>query len=189
MGGDGTTGTGGAGASTTGTGGVGGSFAPESIALCQVINDYRFSQGLAEVPISPALMTVAEAHVGDLTDHPDIVSGNCNLHSWSQTSTLWTGCCYTPDHAQAECMWNKPPEITASWGPNQYTGNGYEIAAGGVSTPEEALGLWKGSPPHHDVILNADIWDGFSPWPAFGCGMKGGYGVVWFGDAKDPQTP
>ena len=39
------------------------------------------------------------------------------------------------------------------------------------------------------LILNAGIWDGFTPWPAIGCGLKGGYGAVWFGDAKDPQSP
>jgi hypothetical protein len=181
-------GTGG-GATTSGTGGIGGDFAPESIALCNVVNEYRASQGLAQVPISPALMTVAELHVADLSDHPEILDGNCNLHSWSDTSDLWSGCCYTPDHAQAQCMWSKPKEITASWGANQYPGSGYEISEAGAGSPEGALELWKGSPPHHDVILNADIWAGFSPWPGFGCGMKGGYGVVWFGDAKDPQTP
>lgn len=192
--GAGTPGTGGGGAgtggmATTGTGGSGGGFAAESVALCEVINEYRASQGLAKVPVSPALMTVAELHVADLTDHPEIASGNCNLHSWSEGSDLWTGCCYTPDHAEAQCMWKKPAEITASWGADKYTGNGYEIAEAGAGSPESALELWKSSGPHHDVILNKDIWDGFSPWPAMGCGMKGSYGVVWFGDAKDPQSP
>ena len=86
-------------------------------------------------------------------------------------------------------MWGKPAEVTASWGANQYTGNGYEIAEAGAGSPEGALEVWKGSPAHHDVILNADIWAGYSPWPAFGCGLKGGYGAVWFGDAADPQSP
>lgn len=183
-----TGGGGGSGGATTSTG-TGGNFAPEAVALCEVINGYRASKGLAEVPISPALMTVAELHVGDLTDHPEIATGNCNLHSWSDGSDLWSGCCYTPDHAQAQCMWSKPAEITASFGANQYPGYGYEIAEQGAGSPEQALELWKSSPPHHDVILNADIWTSYSPWPAMGCGMKGGYGVVWFGDAKDPQSP
>ena len=65
--GAGTPGTGGGGAgtggmATTGTGGSGGGFAAESVALCEVINEYRASQGLAKVPVSPALMTVAELH-------------------------------------------------------------------------------------------------------------------------------
>jgi hypothetical protein len=174
--------TGGAGA-----GGAPSNFAPESLALCEVINAYRVSLGLPEVPVSVALMTVAEAHVADLVANPGTLTPTCNLHSWSDQGP-WSGCCYTPDHAAAECMWSKPGEITADWGANTYSGNGYEISASGASTPEQALELWKSSPGHHDVILNAAGWANFSPWPAMGCGMGSGFAMVWFGDAVDPQT-
>lgn len=162
--------------------GAGSGFAQLSLDLCDVINEYRATQGLAAVPISVSLMTVAEAHVADLDAHPDVLEGECNLHSWSETSAEFGGCCYTPDHAQAQCMWDKPRELT------DYTGNGYEIAASGTPTPEGALSAWQGSPGHHDVILNAGQWGSFSPWPAMGCGILGAYAVVWFGDAPDPDT-
>jgi hypothetical protein len=171
-------------ASTTGGGQ---SFSPDSIALCDAVNAYRATQGLAEIPVSVALMTVAETHVADLAAHPEIVTGSCNLHSWSDAGG-WTACCYTPDHAQAQCMWSKPAEITAGWGADAYTGNGFEIAASGAGTPQSALMLWQGSPPHHDVILNAGVWASYSPWPAMGCGLYNGYGAVWFGDQADSQT-
>jgi hypothetical protein len=171
----------------SGLGGSGPNFDAQGLSLCDVINQYRVSQGLAEVPVSVALMTVAEAHVADLSAHPEIASGNCNLHSWSELGS-WSGCCYTPDHAQAQCMWSKPAELTSTWGPNQYSGNGYEIAASGAGTPESALALWQSSPGHHEVILNAGTWQPYNPWPAMGCGMKDSYAVVWFGDATDPQT-
>jgi hypothetical protein len=179
----------GAGASAGGTGaGAGPSeFAPDSLALCDVINDYRVSLGMPAIPVSVALMTVAEAHVADLVANPGTLTPSCNLHSWSDQGP-WTACCYTPDHAAAQCMWSKPAEITAGWGANTYSGNGYEISASGASTPEQALALWQSSPPHHDIIRNLGAWGNFSPWPAVGCGMGGGYAMVWFGDATDPQT-
>ncbi len=168
-------------------GGANPGFTAEAIALCQVINDYRVGLGLPSVPRSVALMTVAQAHVDDLTAHPETVMGACNLHSWSDDGP-WTGCCYTPDHAEAQCMWSKPPEITAGWGANAYTAPGYEISASGVTSAEQSLTLWQGSPGHHDVIINAGIWEPKSPWPAIGCAMTNGYAVVWFGDATDTQT-
>lgn len=95
--------------------------------------------------------------------------------------------CYTPDHAQASHMWSKPSEITAGWGANHYTGNGYENAAAGSLTPAQALDLWKSDAPHNDVIINAGIWANYNPWPALGCAINAGYAVMWFGDVADPQ--
>ena len=155
--------------------------------LCKLVNEYRKEKGLPEIPLSTALMTVASHHVEDLGAHPEIAGGNCNLHSWSDNPPLWNGCCYTSDHAKAQCMWDKPREITASWGANAYKGNGYEDAAAGSSSPAGALQQWKNSSAHNDVILNQGIWAAKSPWPALGCGMAGGYAVLWFGDTKDPQ--
>lgn len=202
-GGSGTTGStsstgsaaGGGGAGAGGEGGEGGeggaaasAFWPASLTLCDLVNEYRVEEGLAPIPISVALMTVAETHVKDLNDNPGTLTGNCNMHSWSDSNpSLYSGCCYTPDHAQAQCMWDKPTQITASWGANRYQQSGLEISAS-TSNPASALNLWKGSSAHNAVILNQGQWASYAPWPAMGCGAQGGYAHVWFGPAADPQT-
>jgi hypothetical protein len=81
--------------------------------------------------------------------------GDCNMHSWSDKGfNVWNSCCYTSDHAEAECMWDKPREITFG----SFTGFGYENAAKsgeGDMTPE-------GKP--HDTYVGIhiqrthDIW-------------------------------
>lgn len=149
-------------------------------ALCDAINQYRAEHGLAAVPVSPALTRVARFHVEDLTAHGTGAAG-CNLHSWSVGDPRWTGCCYTADHAQAQCMWRKPQEISA------YASSGFEIAAGGGGgiTPTQAVGLWDGSTGHRDVVLNQGTWASH-PWAAVGCAIETGYAVVWFGELADP---
>lgn len=150
--------------------------------LADLLNDYRVQNGLAPVPVTRSLTAVAQWHVWDLdANHPH--GGECNLHSWSDWGSLWTAVCYTADHANASGMWLKPREITA----NIYTGNGFEIAYSGGGDPASALNLWKQSPAHNDVILNAGVWESYNPWPAMGVGMGNGYAVVWFGSAPDPQ--
>ncbi len=147
-------------------------------SLSEVINAYRVEKGLTEINISTALTAVAQAHVKDLADNqPD--GGECNLHSWSGKGS-WTACCYTSDHAQAQCMWDKPREIT------DYQGNGYEIAAWSSNeiTANEALALWQKSEGHHNVILNKDIWAN-NDWNAIGAAIYKGYAVVWFGKEAD----
>lgn len=150
------------------------------------INEYRVANGLPPVAVTRSLTAVAQWHVADLaTHHPD--SGVCNLHSWSGNG-YWSPVCYTPDHAQAAAMWNKPREITA----NAYFGNGYEIAFGGPggyrATPVEALAGWQKSSGHNAVMLEQGAWAGAN-WPAMGVGLHEGYAVVWFGDQPDPQGP
>ena len=81
-----------------------------TLTLVEIINNYRIKQGLESIPVSISLNKVANAHVRDLENHTR--ESKCNLHSWSDNSNDWTGCCYTSDHARAECMWNKPSEIT-----------------------------------------------------------------------------
>jgi hypothetical protein len=173
---------------TGGSGGSGPTFTADSVKLCELVNAYRQEQGLPAVPLSVALMTVAADHVGDMALHPEAATGTCNLHSWSTGSTVWKGCCFTADFAQAACMWTKPSEITSTWGPHAYTAYGYEDAAAGVTDPEAALALWKADPPHDDVIVNHGIWAQKAPWPAMGCAMQGGFASLWFGDAADTQT-
>jgi len=149
--------------------------------MFEVINDYRIDIGLDPIGFSPSLTLVAQIHVADLNAHYYDFDPECNMHSWSDDGS-WSSCCYTPDHAEAECMWYKPDELT------NYPGYGYEIAAGGgMLTPELALTLWQGSSGHHDVIINEGIWT--SPWLAMGGAIDGDFAVVWFGHETDPDAP
>jgi len=156
---------------------------PQEAELAELINAYRADNGLAAIPVTVSLTEVAHWHVWDLdTNSPH--DGSCNLHSWS-AQDAWSAVCYTPDHAQAQGMWDKPREITEG----AYSGNGYEIAywSSGTATASGALAGWKSSSGHNEVILNQGIWAGRNPWPAMGIGIRAGYAVVWFGDITDPQ--
>ena len=149
----------------------------EEQKLYNQIMEYRKQNGLLPIPLSKALTFVAKSHVVDLGVTESKRDSNCNMHSWGE-DPRWTSCCYTNDHAQASCMWNKPKEMTS------YPGIGYEIAHGGsgsfVATAETALSGWKKSAGHNSVILNKEIWKNRS-WNAIGIGIQGGYAVVWFG--------
>lgn len=146
--------------------------------LASIINQYRVSQGLTAIPISPSLTFVAEEHVKDLANNQP-AQGNCNMHSWSDKGN-WSACCYTDDHAQAQCMWDKPREMT------DYTGNGYEISAwsSGDITENQALEIWKASSGHHNVIINEGVWSNIE-WNAIGAAIYKGYAVVWFGEVAE----
>lgn len=152
----------------------------EEQKLYNLIMEYRKQKGLPSILLSQSLTLVAQTHVRDLEDN-FVLGTNCNTHSWSDKGR-WTSCCYTSDHAQKECMWNKPRELTS------YKGNGFEIAFGGakgyVVTAEAALKAWKGSSGHTQVIINSDIWKKH-PWNAIGIGIYKGYAVVWFGKEED----
>ncbi len=151
----------------------------EEAELYRLINAYRAERGLPAIALSPSLTTVARAHVQDhIANAATLLVGGCNLHSWSN-SGAWQGCCYTADHAQAACMWNKPRELTV------YPGNGYEISVSGAFSAAEALSSWQGSPGHDNVIINQGGWT--EPWRAIGVGIGGGYAHVWFGNEADPQ--
>lgn len=85
-------------------------------------------------------------------------------------------------------MWRKPQELTS------YASTGFEIAIG---TPGEATGyvldsrraleIWKGSPAHHDVIVNQGTWQS-TTWRAMGAGIIDSHAAVWFSKDTDP-TP
>lgn len=147
--------------------------------LAGLINGFRVAQGLPEVPVSPLLTAVAQAHVQDLDRHPPV--GQCNGHSWSAAGT-WSACCYTADHAQAQCMWDKPREITHG----AYPGPGFEIVfwAGGEATPDMAFERWQGSVGHLDVLLNRGVWSR-SNWQAMGVAVSAHHAAVWFGESPD----
>ena len=150
----------------------------EESELYNLIMKYRSSKNLPRIPISKSLTFVAQTHVRDLENNkPDL--GNCNMHSWSNKGA-WTSCCYTSDHAKAQCMWDKPSELTS------YKGYGYEIAygsSGGSVTPIGAINGWKGSSGHNAVIINQGIWSSH-PWEAIGIGIYKGFAVVWFGEER-----
>jgi len=137
---------------------------------------YRTSKGLSAIPLSSSLSKVAQLHVQDLQENRP-AKGRCNLHSWSKT---YGNCCYTSDHSQAKCMWDKPRELT------DYTGNGYEIAhwASDGATANSSLQGWKNSSGHNAVMINKSIWKDVD-WNAIGIGIHGEYSVVWFGKESD----
>jgi len=145
--------------------------------LHSLINQYRLSKGLPEIPLSKSLTHVAMIHAKDIQDNP--ANGSCNGHSWSSKGP-WTSCCYTPDHAKAKCMWDKPRELT------NYAGNGYECAYAGVGDPEAALRGWQGSSAHNAVIINQGIWARIK-WKSIGVGISGNNAVIWFGEETDPD--
>ena len=155
---------------------------PESNELLQRLNAYRAQKGLERIPNSPALTAVAEAHVLSLEANPP--AGVCNGHSWPP-SKLWKECCYTDDHAKAQCMWDKRKEITGG----RYQGAGFEIWAwrSGQMTLEFVLEGWKSSALHHDVLVNKGPWSKVT-WQAAGAAVSQHYAVVWFGMDPDPDS-
>jgi hypothetical protein len=148
-----------------------------ALELAAQINAYRTTLGLPTIAISEKLTKVAEMHVIDLSLYPP--SPDCNMHSWSANGS-WKPCCYTRDHANAPCMWDKPKEITG------YQSQGFEIAHRSTAgaTPQSALVGWQKSPGHHEVIINKGQWSDVL-WQAMGVGICGEYAVVWFGMLPD----
>ena len=155
----------------------------EEKRLYNLVNEYRAQNGLSAIPLSSSLTYVAQTHVKDLHNSPP--TGVCNMHSWSQNGT-WSSCCYTSDHAKAQCMWDKPRELT------NYSGNGFENAFGGsdgyIATAQNALEGWKHSQGHNTVILNQGNWANIT-WKALGVGLYKGYAVLWFGQEVDSANP
>jgi hypothetical protein len=149
--------------------------------VADAIDRYRQSRGLPAIPRSAWLTRVARAHVADLEANHR-AGGRCNMHSWSPHGD-WTPCCYTPDHAQAACMWDKPQEISHG----RYAAPGYEIVAHYTDaiTPAIALEIWQQSPGHHAMVLNSGRWAD-NTWRAMGAAMGTHYAVVWFAEASDP---
>ena len=155
-----------------------------ALDLANAINKYRAQNGLPALPISRSLSFVADTHVRDLRDSPKLAP-QCNGHSWSGKGS-WSPCCYTPDHAQAKCMWNKPTELTP------LKGTGFEITIGQpgetmgvVLDSQKAIAAWQGSPLHNDVILNRNTW-AKSTWRSMGAGIVDSHACAWFSDQADP---
>lgn len=154
----------------------------EEKELFDLLNEYRVSKKLKPVPFSAALTQVAQAHVRDLHNNYKFdPNAECNPHSWSKNGD-WSDCCYTNDHKQAQCMWDKPKEIAG------YNSPGYEIAyfQSNGAEPYVAMEGWKKSKGHNPVMINTGIWEKVT-WEAMGVGIYEEYGVVWFGAKSDPS--
>jgi hypothetical protein len=148
--------------------------------LYRLIMEYRSLQGKDTIPLSASLTHVAQTHTGDLTEHYT-VNGKCDMHSWSNKG-YWTSCCYTRDHAHADCSWSKPREMTP------YTGDGFEVVYFDyqVPVPENVLDKWKKNPTNNDMLLNIGEWAGEN-WKAIGVGIFGNYASVWLGKVPDKE--
>ena len=152
----------------------------EEEKLYKMINDYRRAKKLAAIPFSSQLTMVAQVHAKDLAVHYTFDPDNkCNPHSWSDKGK-WGECCYTNDHKQAQCMWDKPKEIAG------YDSPGYEIAyySSKGATAAEGMSGWKKSPSHNPLLINSGTWKQ-AEWKAVGVGIYKEYAVVWFGQEED----
>lgn len=155
----------------------------EEQKLYELIMEYRKSKKLDPIPLSAKLTMVAQTHARDLADNYEFdVKNKCNPHSWSKKGK-WSACCYTNDHKQAKCMWDKPREISG------YNSNGYEIAyySSKGASAEEGLAGWKLSPGHNPLIINDGMWSKVQ-WKGIGIGIYGEYGIVWFGEIADDES-
>ena len=155
----------------------------EEAKLYKLINEYRKDKKLKPIPYSAKLSMVAQAHAKDLADNYEFDYDNkCNPHSWSKKGN-WSSCCYTNDHKQAQCMWDKPKEIAG------YNSPGYEIAyySSSGATAEEGLEGWKDSKSHNPLLINLGMWKDIK-WEGVGIGIYKEYGVVWFGQLADEQN-
>lgn len=152
----------------------------ETERLVDAIYDIRADNGLIAIPFSRTLQRVAQLHVADLENHSR--SARCNLHSWSSDGA-WSPCCYTADHAQARCMWNKPREISRG----RYAGDGFEIVCWHSERmmADIAMRCWRNSRLHENVILSRRQWRDLE-WRALGVAMSAHYAVLWVGPMAEP---
>jgi len=167
-----------------------GCLSDEEVELATLINGYRAQNALPAVPVSTQLTLVAQWHNQDAAYAIEQTGQfgadpSCNLHSWYGTLTgPYTTCCYTSDHAQAACMWNKPGEISGG----SYAPFGFENAAMGYGSVAAAVDAWKASSGHNDVILNQNGWASYS-WQAMGVGVDPTNRTyfLWFAQSADPD--
>jgi len=156
----------------------------EEFKLFQLILAYRKEHKLPPIPLSRSLSYVAQMHAKDLAENPTVYSNRCNMHSWSDKGN-WKACCYTSNHKNPHCMWDKPKEMTP------YKAMGYEISHGGssgyIATPENAITGWKKSNAHNEVMINKGIWSSVK-WKAIGVGIYNNYAMVWFGEEIDESA-
>lgn len=133
----------------------------DSIAFTDALNDFRQANGKSRLSVSVSLMYVAQKHVENQVIG-GVPSDPCNLHSWNSIAGEdYRSCCYTSDHAQAQCMWDKPREITSDWpsgGCSQFTGSGYEISGNNYADIGAVITGWNKSEGHRKVMLTLENW-------------------------------
>jgi hypothetical protein len=152
----------------------------EEVKLYNLINSYRKSVGLIEIPLSKSLCYVAKKHATDLQlNKPD--TNTCNFHSWSDKGT-WTACCFEKEIKDKSCMLNKPTELT------KYPGVAYEIIywENKTATAEKAFNQWKETSVARSVISNFKEWENYT-WNAMGVGIYAGFAMAWFGESIDVE--
>lgn len=145
-----------------------------------MINNYRKSTNLVEIPLSKSLCFVAKKHIIDLhTNKPD--TGACNFHSWSDKGN-WVACCFEKEVKDKSCMLNKPKELT------KYPGNAYEIIywENKQANAEKAFRQWKETSVARSVISNSKNWETYS-WNAIGVAIYEGFAIAWFGEETDVE--
>ena len=151
------------------------------LALCQakttdcneleaLINAERNRYGLASLDCDDGMRYVAWKHVTNQMENNFGLGGHCNLHSWAGE----LACCYTSDHGNSNCMWDKPKEIYGA------SRKGFEISTwtSGVQTAKGALDWWRGSQGHYGVLMTRGQW--WQDLSDFGCWVGGNYAHCWF---------
>eukprot|EP00093_Oithona_nana_P001974 01974.XXX_16357_15352_1 [CDS] Oithona nana genome sequencing. len=135
----------------------------EEQAKITEINKHRVGPS---VLCDQALMYIAWAHSKDQNDFYNsksegttLYTPSCNKHSWK----LNKPCCYGPNHANPECMWDALKRVTG----NDYgIGHIYEISYGpdvvnklySDSTLEEAITSFLSSGGHEQVLRGTNGW-------------------------------
>jgi hypothetical protein len=150
----------------------------DEVKLFDLVNNYRKSVGLIEIPLSKSLCYVAKKHAADLyLNKPD--TANCNFHSWSNKGN-WTPCCFEKEIKDKSCMLDKPQELT------KYPGQAYEIIywENKSATAEKAFNQWKETPAARSLLSNYKEWEKYS-WNAIGVGIYKGFAIAWFGEDFD----
>lgn len=150
----------------------------DGLALTNEVNDYRASEGLPPLVVSPSLIGLAVIK----SNHPGnkLQGSKCNLHSWgpdSQSPKRWTACCYDGS-SNLDCMWDKIRTLTS------IDATGFEISASGYSSNAKAIKGWDGSSGHRKVMKTKGSWAGLK---AMGCGKVDRTYNCWFMNlASDP---
>ena len=171
------------------------------------MNRERVMKGLPRLECSERLREIALTHAMDQMAHVKAGGsfGKCNLHTWFQKNQDYKDCCYTSDHANPKCMWEKPKEIFGKTlfffilARLSYSGNanlnfilGNECKNSGFEvsvrvwprdiTQSEAIQLWKDSPGHARVIFTEGPWKILKK---MGCANFGQFAHCWFSAASD----
>lgn len=170
---------------------------PSEIRLASDIAAYRTDWGLGVPSVSWALTKTGRIHADEALSVDGAYGEGCSSHSWSDNwgsypANCWTSVCYTGSATMAE-MHHKPKQIAECLGRNyDPVAHGWENAASGYL--DDALGAWKGSESHRDLIMEfTQTWQG-RDYTHMGVGTAvdatvtpfgWGYSRLWFDEAED----